>query len=198
MPPLDWCDDQELGPGFRQLTLSFTPDYDGEVTASVVRNRRLLPPTTAAILYLHGFVDYFSSSGTSRIGSTPRVTTSMVGPSQVRALTEGCCASERLPSLRGVLRGDHESPRETARAVPGGDGGVGRHKGSQSDREVFLQLTLGRSTREGCWTRTVGNERSEFTIEPEGRPRATNEGEAEMKWLTALDDFRNWLITEAA
>ena len=70
---------------------------------------------------------------------------------------------------------------------------MGRHKGSQSDREVFLQLTLGRSTREGCWTRTVGNERSEFTIEPEGRPRATNEGEAEMKWLTALDDFRNWL-----
>ena len=41
MPSLDWCDDQELGPGFRQLTLSFTPDYDGEVTASVVRNRRL-------------------------------------------------------------------------------------------------------------------------------------------------------------
>ena len=73
MPPLDWCDDQELGPGFRQLTLSFTPDYDGEVTASVVRNRRLLPPTTAAdTVYLHGFV-------------------------------------------------------ETARAVPGGDGGVGRH-----------------------------------------------------------------------
>ena len=70
---------------------------------------------------------------------------------------------------------------------------MGRHKGSQSDREVFLQLTLGRSTREGCWTRTVGNERSEFTIEPEGKPRATNEGEAEMKWLTALDDFRNWL-----
>ena len=73
MPPLDWRHDQELGPGFRQLTLSFTPTYESEVTASVVR---LLPPTTAAILYLHGFVDYFSS-GTSRIGSTPRVTTSV-------------------------------------------------------------------------------------------------------------------------
>ena len=56
MPPLDWRHDQELGPGFRQLTLSFTPTYESEVTASVVR---LLPPTTAAILYLHGFVDYF-------------------------------------------------------------------------------------------------------------------------------------------
>jgi alpha-beta hydrolase superfamily lysophospholipase len=59
MPPLDWRDDQELGPDFRQLTLSFTPDYDGEVTATVVRNSRLLPPTKPAILYLHGFIDYF-------------------------------------------------------------------------------------------------------------------------------------------
>ena len=59
MPPLDWRDDPELGPDFRQLTLSFTPDYDGEVTATVVRNSRLLPPTKAAILYLHGFIDYF-------------------------------------------------------------------------------------------------------------------------------------------
>ena len=59
MPPLDWRDDQELGPDFRQLTLSFTPDYDGEATATVVRNSRLLPPTKSAILYLHGFIDYF-------------------------------------------------------------------------------------------------------------------------------------------
>lgn len=59
MPPPDWRDDQELGPDFRQLTLSFTPDYDGEVTATLVRKSRLLPPTTAAILYLHGFIDYF-------------------------------------------------------------------------------------------------------------------------------------------
>ena len=59
MPPLDWRDDQELGADFRQLTIAFTPDYDGEVTATVVRNSRLLPPTKAAILYLHGFIDYF-------------------------------------------------------------------------------------------------------------------------------------------
>lgn len=59
MPPLGWQDDQELGPDFRQLTLAFTPDYDGDVTATLVRNSRLLPPMKAAILYLHGFIDYF-------------------------------------------------------------------------------------------------------------------------------------------
>jgi alpha-beta hydrolase superfamily lysophospholipase len=59
MPPLDWRVDQELGPDFRQLTLSFTPDYDGEVTATLVRNSHLLVPTKPAILYLHGFIDYF-------------------------------------------------------------------------------------------------------------------------------------------
>jgi hypothetical protein len=29
MPALGWRDDQELGADFQQLTLAFTPDYDG-------------------------------------------------------------------------------------------------------------------------------------------------------------------------
>jgi alpha-beta hydrolase superfamily lysophospholipase len=59
MPPLDWRDDEEIKPGFLQLTLAFSPDYDGEVTATLVRKSHLLPPAKAAILYLHGFIDYF-------------------------------------------------------------------------------------------------------------------------------------------
>jgi alpha-beta hydrolase superfamily lysophospholipase len=57
--PLNWEDDSELGPDFGRLRLSFNPDYDGEVTATLVRNRRLEAPTRPAILYIHGFIDYF-------------------------------------------------------------------------------------------------------------------------------------------
>jgi hypothetical protein len=72
MPPLDWRDDEELGLDFLQLTLAFTPDYDGEVTASLVRNRSLLSPTKAAILYLHGFIDYFfQRHGAERFFNSP-------------------------------------------------------------------------------------------------------------------------------
>ena len=37
-----------------------------------------------------------------------------------------------------------------------------------------------------------------WVSEPENKPGATNGGEAENEWLAALDDFRNWLIREAA
>jgi alpha-beta hydrolase superfamily lysophospholipase len=59
MATLDWCEDRELGRDFQQLTLFFEPDYDGEVTATLVRNSRLRTLTKPAILYLHGFIDYF-------------------------------------------------------------------------------------------------------------------------------------------
>ncbi len=59
MPPPSWRDDQELKPDFLQLTIALAPDYDGDVTATLVRHRTLLPATKPAILYLHGFIDYF-------------------------------------------------------------------------------------------------------------------------------------------
>src|SRR5688572_16067620 len=52
-----WRPDALL-PGFEALELEFAPDYDGEVVATLVR----LPggePRRGAVLYVHGFVDYF-------------------------------------------------------------------------------------------------------------------------------------------
>ena len=52
-----WRPDTLL-PGFEALELEFPPDYDGPVRATLVR----LPPGPArrgAVLYVHGFVDYF-------------------------------------------------------------------------------------------------------------------------------------------
>ena len=52
-----WRPDAQL-PGFEALQLSFPDDYDGAVTATLVR----LPPREAprcAVLYVHGFIDYF-------------------------------------------------------------------------------------------------------------------------------------------
>jgi alpha-beta hydrolase superfamily lysophospholipase len=59
MPPTAWSDDPELGPGFGVLTLSFNDDYDGPVTATLVRTQPPLPPGKPPILYIHGFIDYF-------------------------------------------------------------------------------------------------------------------------------------------
>jgi len=53
----DWVEDQLL-PGFEAMTLEFPDDYDGRVAATLVR----LPAGSAprgAVLYVHGFVDYF-------------------------------------------------------------------------------------------------------------------------------------------
>ena len=44
--------------GFDAVTLRFPDDYDGPVRATLVR-RRAAEPTRRAVLYIHGFIDYF-------------------------------------------------------------------------------------------------------------------------------------------
>lgn len=58
-PAPRWVRDAELGDGFVQTTLQFPADYDGEVAATLVRNDPLVPRARGAVLYLHGFIDYF-------------------------------------------------------------------------------------------------------------------------------------------
>ena len=58
-PTPPWVCDPELGDRFVQTTMRFPPDYDGEVTATLVRNEPLVPQAQGAVLYLHGFIDYF-------------------------------------------------------------------------------------------------------------------------------------------
>jgi len=62
VPAPRWVSDSELGGRFVQTTLRFPPDYDGEVAATLVRNEPLLPRARGAVLYLHGFIDYFFQS----------------------------------------------------------------------------------------------------------------------------------------
>jgi alpha-beta hydrolase superfamily lysophospholipase len=60
MPPTTWPEDRELKAGFGYKTLTFRSDYDGPVTATLVRNEPVLTGTgKPAILYIHGFIDYF-------------------------------------------------------------------------------------------------------------------------------------------
>ncbi|HUH27852.1 alpha/beta hydrolase [Gelidibacter sp.] len=47
-----------LGNGFEQMTLNFTDDYEGRVIATLIR-KQPLTPSAKAILYIHGFSDYF-------------------------------------------------------------------------------------------------------------------------------------------
>lgn len=47
-----------LGDGFNRLTLDHAPDYEGKVISTLVR-RHSQGPSTKAILYIHGFNDYF-------------------------------------------------------------------------------------------------------------------------------------------
>ena len=47
-----------LGPGYEQCTFDFPNDYDGKVTATLVR-KKAQQSTSKAVLYIHGFVDYF-------------------------------------------------------------------------------------------------------------------------------------------
>ena len=54
----DWKPDTELA-GFVQRRLTFRPDYDGPVTATLVRHAAPVSRPRGAILYLHGFIDYF-------------------------------------------------------------------------------------------------------------------------------------------
>ncbi|MBX0329071.1 alpha/beta hydrolase [Oscillochloris sp. ZM17-4] len=56
-PAATWAPDALL-PGFEALTLAFPDDYDGPVTATLVR-RPAPAPAGRAVLYIHGFIDYF-------------------------------------------------------------------------------------------------------------------------------------------
>lgn len=47
-----------LGTGYEQATLNFPDDYEGQVTATLVR-KKAEQPTSKAVLYIHGFIDYF-------------------------------------------------------------------------------------------------------------------------------------------
>ena len=47
-----------LGSGYEQTTLNFPDDYEGQVTATLVR-KKAEQPTSKAVLYIHGFIDYF-------------------------------------------------------------------------------------------------------------------------------------------
>lgn len=47
-----------LGPDYQQLALEFPDDYEGKVIATLVRKKNT-QATTKAILYIHGFIDYF-------------------------------------------------------------------------------------------------------------------------------------------
>ena len=55
----DWQPDSLLA-GFEQQRLEFPPDYDGPVAATLVRLPG--PARDKAVLYVHGFVDYFFQS----------------------------------------------------------------------------------------------------------------------------------------
>jgi alpha-beta hydrolase superfamily lysophospholipase len=59
IPTPHWVPDTELGDRFVQTTMLFQPDYDGQVTATLVRNEPLLRYATGAVIYLHGFIDDF-------------------------------------------------------------------------------------------------------------------------------------------
>lgn len=59
MPASRWVPDNELTSGFVKTTSEFPPDYDGAVTATLVRNETLVTNAKGAVLYLHGFLDYF-------------------------------------------------------------------------------------------------------------------------------------------
>ena len=54
-----WQPDTELGPGFVQATLPFADDYDGPVVATLVRTDPQVAGARGAVLYIHGFIDYF-------------------------------------------------------------------------------------------------------------------------------------------
>ena len=55
-PPI--YQDDPLGAGFTCATLAFPDDYEGPVQAKLIRKKANLP-TKKAVLYIHGFVDYF-------------------------------------------------------------------------------------------------------------------------------------------
>ncbi|UZJ25750.1 alpha/beta hydrolase [Rhodococcus antarcticus] len=54
-----------LGDGYEQCTLELGPDPDGEgdVVATLVRHTSATPSTRGAVLYVHGYTDYFFQTG---------------------------------------------------------------------------------------------------------------------------------------
>ena len=60
----DWVPDL-LGTGYEQRTLPLGPDPDGEgeVVATLVRRTCATPVTRGAVLYVHGYTDYFFQTG---------------------------------------------------------------------------------------------------------------------------------------
>jgi alpha-beta hydrolase superfamily lysophospholipase len=60
-----WTRDTELA-GFCQATLRFPRDYDGDVTATLVRNEHPVSTPKGAVLYIHGFIDYFFQAHVAR------------------------------------------------------------------------------------------------------------------------------------
>ena len=61
LPSIQWKDD--ILPGFFQYTIDLGRDYDGPITATLVRRPKdKTTDRSCAVLYLHGFVDYFFQS----------------------------------------------------------------------------------------------------------------------------------------
>src|SRR3989338_5991600 len=50
-----------LGNGFEQLTINQPDDYEGKVTCTLIR-KKAETPTQKAVLYVHGYNDYFFQS----------------------------------------------------------------------------------------------------------------------------------------
>jgi alpha-beta hydrolase superfamily lysophospholipase len=57
-PLLAWSPDEALA-GFERATLRFPDDYEGPVVATLVRRRPAGAPARRAVLYVHGYIDYF-------------------------------------------------------------------------------------------------------------------------------------------
>lgn len=53
-----WSPD-ELGEDFEQRQIQFPDDYEGKVIATLIHRKSTLSDTAKAILYVHGFSDYF-------------------------------------------------------------------------------------------------------------------------------------------
>ena len=110
-PTPHWVCDPELGERFVQTSLRFPPDYDGEVTATLVRNEPLVSRAKGAVLYLHGFIDYFFQSHLADAFNGAGYNFYALDlRKHGRSLGRGG-APELLPRLQGVLSGDHVGDR---------------------------------------------------------------------------------------
>ena len=61
-PAIRWNPDV-LGEGFEAAELALPPDAEGPVTATLVRHRGAAEATRRAVLYVHGYNDYFFQTG---------------------------------------------------------------------------------------------------------------------------------------